>query len=89
MCMLSADAAKKTLLSLLNISPDMDIPVLSLTRYPGLCENVNFVTETGQRHRLIKLKQELKIEELPGLHALSGAHITSSFAGKGWKGKAT
>jgi len=53
------------------------------------------VTGTGQRHRIIKLKPivqalgRTKIEALPGLHALSSADITGSFAGKGkvtwWK----
>lgn len=69
--------------------------ILSLRRYPQLCHKTNFITETGQRHRVIKLQpimQSLsthKIAALPELHALSGADNTGSFAGKGkatwWK----
>ena len=54
-----------------------------------------FVTGTGQQHRVINLKSivqalgSTKVAALPALHALSGADITGSFAGKGkvtwWK----
>lgn len=70
-------------------SPDTDVFILSLGRYPELCEETNFVTGTGQRHRVIKLwpiVQTLgsaKTAALPALHALSGADNTGSFAGKG------
>ena len=43
---------------------------------------------TGQRHRVINLKHlvqalgSTKVSALPGLHALSGADITGSFAVK-------
>ena len=69
-------------------SLDTDVFVLSL-RYPLLCSNVRFVIVTGQRDRLINLKHvaqalgSTKVAALPGLHALSGADITGSFAGKG------
>ena len=76
-------------------SPDTDVFILSLRRYPELCGNVNFVTGSGQRQRVIKLQPivqalgSVKISALPALHALSGADITGSFAGKGkaswWK----
>ena len=56
---------------------------------------MQFVTGTGQWHRVIILKlivQALgstKVAALTGLHALSGADITGSFTGKGkatwWK----
>ena len=69
--------------------------ILSLRRYPQLCHETNFITGTGQRHRVIKLQPIVhslgmhKIAALPALHALSGADNTGSFAGKGkatwWK----
>ena len=69
-------------------SPDSDVLVLALRRYPELCNDVNFITGTCLRHRVIKLKsavqalENLKVAALPDLHALSGADITSSFSGK-------
>ena len=64
-------------------------------RYAQLCDDVQFVTGTGQWHRVIILKPivqalgSTKVAALTGLHALSGADITGSFAGKGkapwWK----
>ncbi|XP_015750019.1 PREDICTED: uncharacterized protein LOC107329879, partial [Acropora digitifera] len=66
-----------------------------VNRSMKLCSNVRFATGTGQRHRVIHLKHVVqalgsaKVAALPGLHALSGADITGSFAGKGkttwWK----
>ena len=76
-------------------SPDTDVFVLALRRYPELCEDTLFVTGRGQHHRIIELKpivQTLgpdKIAALPAFHALSGADNTGSFSGKGkllcWK----
>ena len=76
-------------------SPDTDVFTLSLRRYPELCAETNFITGTGQNHRVIKLRpivQSLgsaKNAALPALHAMSGADNTGSFAGKGkatrWK----
>ena len=76
-------------------SPDTDVFILALRRYPELCDNTKFVTGTGQRHREIHLKpivQSLgqdKTAALPAFHALTGADITGSFAGRGkltcWK----
>ena len=66
-------------------SPDTDVFVLALTRYPKLCKNPLFVTGRGQHHRIIELKpivQTLwpeKIAALPAFHALSGANNTESF----------
>lgn len=77
------------------VSPDTDVFVLSLRRFPELCEDTNFVTGKGQRHRQIPLGPIVrslgpsKIAALPGFHAWSGADVTGSFAGKGklacWK----
>ena len=52
---------------------------------PELCNDVNFITGTGLRHRVIKLKSvaqafgNLEVAALPGLYALSDADITGSF----------
>ena len=32
-------------------SPDADVFILSLRRYPQLCHETNFITGTGERHR--------------------------------------
>ena len=91
----AVDAASRGATEITIHSPDTDVFVLSLRRYPQLCSDVRFVTGTGQRHRVINLKHVVqalgstKVAALPGLHALSGADITGSFAGKGkatwWK----
>ena len=68
------------------ISPDTDVFVLALRRFPELCQNTSFVTGRGQRHCKILLRpivQPLgpaRIVALPGFHAWSGADITGSFA---------
>ena len=36
-------------------SPDTDVLVLLLRRYPKLCQDTSFVTGVGQNHRIIKL----------------------------------
>ena len=83
------DAASRGATEIAIHSPDTDLFFLSLRRYPELCSDVRFVTGTGQRHRVINLKHVVqalgstKVAALPGLHALSGADITGSFAGKG------
>ncbi|KAK3750704.1 hypothetical protein QZH41_005744 [Actinostola sp. cb2023] len=76
-------------------SPDTDVLVLSLRRYPELCEKTSFVTGTGDNHRVIELDPiasalgSAKLAALPAFHALSGADSTGSFSGKGklacWK----
>ena len=42
-------------------SPDTNVFVLALRRYPELCENTLFVTGRGQHHRIIELNQLLKL----------------------------
>lgn len=80
----------------LNIhSPDTDVLVLAIRRYPELCKNTSFVIGTGQRHRKINLEPifqalgPIRAAALPTFHAFSGADITGSFSGKGkiacWK----
>ena len=76
-------------------SPDTDVLVPALRRYPQLCENTVFVTGAGQRDRMIPLKPiygalgEERAALLPGFHAMSGADNTGSFYGNGkpvcWK----
>ena len=77
------------------ISPDTDVFVLALRRFPELCQNTSFVTGRGQRHRKILLRpivqalRPARTAALPGFHAWNGADITGSFAFKGklgcWK----
>ena len=68
-------------------SPDTDVFVLALRRYPELCDDVSFVTGKGQNHRVIKLKPivqilgEARTAALPAFHALSGADNTRCFSG--------
>lgn len=76
-------------------SPDTDVFVLSIRRFPELCENTFFVTGRGHRNRKILLSLIVRAlgpartAALPAFHAWSGADITGSFAGKGklacWK----
>ena len=69
-------------------SPDIDVFVLSVRRYPHLCKNTSFVTGTGHNHREIKLEKifhalgPAKAAALPAFHALSGADNTGCFSGK-------
>ena len=76
-------------------SPDTDVLVLPLRRYPEQCVKTWFVAGTGDTHRLIGLGPitsalgSVKFAELPEFHSFSGADITGSFSGKGkiscWK----
>ena len=76
-------------------SPDTDVFVLALSRYPELCEDTSFITGAGQTQKVIHLRPIVttlglrKTAALPAFHALSGANNTGSFAGKGkatcWK----
>ena len=69
-------------------SPDTDVFILALRRYPGLCQNTVFVTGKGKTYRMIKLRPivcalgPLKTAALPSFHALTGADNTGSFAKK-------
>ena len=91
----AVDATRRGASSIAIHSPDTDVFVLALRRYPLLCKNTTFVTGTAQKRRVISLQPICtslgpnKIAALPGLHSLSGADNTGSFAGKGklafWK----
>ena len=69
-------------------SPDTDVFILALRRYPDLCDNASFVKGTGQHPRVIKLRPivktfgEAKTASLPAFHAISGFDNTESFSGK-------
>ncbi|CAH3153687.1 unnamed protein product, partial [Pocillopora meandrina] len=72
---LDASAQGATQLSI--HSPDTDVLVLALRRYPDLCSNSCFVTGTGNA------LGPPKTAALPAFHALTGADVTGSFSGKG------
>lgn len=81
------DATNSGATSIDIISPDTDVLVLALRRFPELCESTSFVTGKGQRHRKIYLSPIVRAlgptrtAALPGFHAWSGADITGSFSG--------
>ena len=52
----AVDAASRGATEITIHSPDTDVFVLSLRRYPQLYSDVRFATGTGQRHRVINLK---------------------------------
>lgn len=85
----AVDAASHKASKINIYSPDTDVFILSLRRHPQLCNDVHFVIGIGQRHQVINWKPivqalgSTKVAAWPGLHALSGADITVSFAGKG------
>ena len=91
MILRALDATANGATKLLYHSPDTDVFVLALRRYPELCVNTLFVTGRGQHHRIIELKPIVetlgpeKIAVLLAFHALSGADNTKSFSGKGNK----
>lgn len=68
-------------------SPDTDVLVLAIRRFPLLANDSAFV-QTGSKIREFPLQAiynklgPLKAAALPGLHALSGADVTGSFRGK-------
>ena len=59
-------------------SPDTDVFILALRRFPRLCQNTVFVTGKGKNRREIQLKPivdalgPIKTTALPAFHALSG-----------------
>ena len=76
-------------------SPDTDVFLLAIRRFPLLPLATKFITGTGPSRRTIPLKPiydclgEVAASALPGFHAFTGADQTGRFAGKGkltcWK----
>lgn len=52
----AVDAASHGVTEINIHSQDTDVFILSLRRYPQLCQETNFITGTGERHRVIKLQ---------------------------------
>ena len=83
----AADATSDGAIEIQVHSPDTDVFVLALRRYPELCANVSFVTGKGRNRRAIKLQPivqalgEARTAALPAFHALSGADNTGCFSG--------
>ena len=84
---LDASAQGPTQLSI--YSPDNDVLVLALRRYPDLCSSSCFVSATSSSRRVINFKPiadalgPTKTAALPACHALTGADVTESFSEKG------
>ena len=72
---LDASAQGATQLSI--YSPDTDVLVLALRRYPDLCSNSCFVTGTGSSRRVINLKSIADALGPPKTAALSAFHAMS------------
>uniref|UniRef100_A0A8C4PX78 Uncharacterized protein n=1 Tax=Eptatretus burgeri TaxID=7764 RepID=A0A8C4PX78_EPTBU len=74
------------------ISPDTDVLLLALRRYPQLGHNPSFITVVGDKRRTIFLKPmydsigDCLAAALPGFHAFTGCDTTGHFAGKGKQG---
>ena len=85
------DTAANGAMELYIHSPDTDIFVLPLRRYPELCVKTWFVAGTGDNHRVIGLGPiasalgSVKFAELPEFHAFSGADITGKGKLSCWK----
>ena len=54
-------------------SPDTDVIVLALRRYPKLAKDTNFVTGTGQRHCIIPLEPIFEVLGSDKAAALPGS----------------
>ena len=69
-------------------SPDPNVLISAIRRYPELCLDTNFVTRVGEHRRTIKVGDVYSAlgpsiaDALPGLHSLSECDTTGCFAGK-------
>ena len=69
-------------------SPDTDVFILLIRRYPQLPKDTSLVTGRGTQQRRIQIKKiydelgQAKAAALPGFYEFTGADITGSFAGK-------
>lgn len=76
-------------------SPDTDVMVLAIRRFPLLTSDSGLFLGLGLSRHFVGLRPiyqalgPLKASALPGLHSLSGTDVTGAFAGKGkltwWK----
>lgn len=91
----AVDATSRGATQISIFSPDTDVFVLALRRYPQLCTRSLFVTGRGDRFRSIEIGLVYnglgpeRASALPGFHAFTGADNTGAFYGKGkltcWK----
>lgn len=85
---LDASNSNRQVDSLHVFSPDTDVFLLLLNKYPQLCQRTVFITGRGQTRRQIPLKNiheqlgKEKAEGLLGFHAFTGADTSGRFAGK-------
>lgn len=86
----AAFVAQKGINTLHIYSPDSDVMILALRRYPLLPPDTGIYLGQGMK-RFVSLRPiydalgPLKASALPGLHSLSGCDTTGSFANKGKK----
>ena len=84
----AVDATSRGATQIRIFSPDTDVLVLAVRRYPQLCTDTAFVTGRGIKERVIPLEKvynalgEKKAAALPGFHAFTGADNTGAFSGK-------
>ena len=85
---LDASNSNRQVDSLHVISPDTDVFLLLINKYPQLCPSTVFITWRSQTRRQIPLQDiheelgEEKADGLLGFHALIGADTSGRFAGK-------
>ena len=86
--LLDLDATNSGATSIEIMSPNTDVFVLSLRRFPQLCQNTTFVKGRGEHlqriamRRIVNILGPAKIAVLLGFHTWSGADMTRGFAGK-------
>ena len=84
-----ADDTASGATSIMICSPDTDVLVLAVIRYPELCKDTTFAITAGRKSSTIELGPiyealgPQKTAALPGLHAMSGSDNTGSSSGKG------
>jgi hypothetical protein len=87
----AVDATERGATQVSIYSLDTDVFILFVRRFPKLPKHTLFCTGTGINRREVNVANiyqsmtPLQARALPGLHAVSGADITGSFAGKGKK----
>ena len=89
------DATADSAAQLSIYSPDTDVLVLAIRRYPDMCPNTSFVTGSATTCWTIKLQpivealESARTAALPAFYTLTGVDNMGSFSGKGkptcWK----